>query len=247
MLDNMSLTKSRTGQIAFSGLAYFLIATSLSAPAAIAGAITDTTPPSQGHGDTADWNSIPSGPVIDFGSTLDNQDSNASDSLDEIQQTYVPWIVQDRRSLDWFGGPADILSGTTGSENLIANNAAPNSDQQPSAAYSYDDLPARTYTVEPRELPSRSGQQLDMTLTKLVAGIFQSLGYVNTIFVLGPIVVIGMFIGLMHLAKILRVSQGLDPEQGTHRWGIQRDGQFGHVSESNDNRGRPHRKKRDVV
>ena len=243
----MSLTKPRTGQIALSGLAYLLIAVSLSAPTAIAGAIIDTTPPSQDHGAAADWNSIPSGPIIEFGATAENLDLNIPGNLDEIQQTYVPWIVQDRRSLDWFRAPSEILSGAADSENLIANSAAPNLDQPPSAGYSYDDLAARTYAAEPREQPSRSGQQLDMTLTKLVAGIFQSLGYVNTVFVLGPIVVIGMFIGLMNLAKILRVSQGLDPEQGKHRWGIQRDGQFGHVREGNDNRGRSRRKKRDIA
>ncbi len=89
-----------------------------------------------------------------------------------------------------------------------------------------------------------NGEPLDMTLSKLVAGVFQSLGYANTIFVLGPILVIGIFLGLMNFVKVLRVQQGLDPEQGKHRWGIKSDGKFGHVSESNDNPGRdrPHTK-----
>lgn len=243
----MTLTRFKASRAIFPGFAIVLIAASLSAPVARAGAIIDTAPPPQSQSDTADWKSIPSGPVIRLDSTINDQDSNLSDSLDAVQQPYVPWIIQDRQSLDWFQGPADILTGTGGGQSLITSTAPPNIDPPPSTVFSYNDLARRTYTAEPRGVPSQSNQKLDMTLTKLVAGIFQGIGYANTIFVLGPIVVIGMFIGLMHLAKILRVSQGLDPEQGKHRWGIQGDGQFGHVHESNDNSGRSRRKKRDIA
>ena len=124
-----------------------------------------------------------------------------------------------------------------------------NPDLPPPSTNSYDDLPVRAYvdTSRDRDIAPGPDEPLDMTLTKLVAGIFQSLGYVNTVFVLGPILVIALFLGLMHLVKILRVYQGLDPEQGKHRWGIQSDGDFGRVRESNDNGGRSRRKKRDVA
>jgi hypothetical protein len=245
----MSLTIFRPRLITLPGFAVFLIATSLLGRIAMAGAIIETEPPAKADSGTFDWQTVPSGPLIEFGLSTKDENSSPSDSMDGIQQSYVPWIVQDRRSLDWFGGPQDILSAGGGNnQNLVSPRTIASPDLPPPIAYSYDNPPVGGYAgPSSRDGMPQTNGQLDLTLTKLVAGVFQSLGYVNTIFVLGPILVIALFLGLMHLVRILRVHQGLDPEQGKHRWGIEKEGHFGHVHESNDNAGRSRRKGQDVA
>lgn len=220
--------------------------------AAHAGAITNVVPASPEAGLSLDLDSGQNGPSIivaplpaEPGQT-DTESlfaPNADPNQGDLQQSYVPWIVQDRESLDWFGKRDDLLSVDAGTANSSPSQSIAVLDQpvQPSGGQGGDQI--QSYSSSRAKVGE--DKNLDVTLTKLVAGFFQSLGYVKTIAVLVPVVLIGIFIALMQLAKILRVSQGLDPEQG-RRWGFKRSGQFGQVDETNDNVARP-RSRRDVA
>jgi hypothetical protein len=210
--------------------------------AARAGAITDASPAPQNGADTFNLDQDPSGPAIRFSLSPEDPDSsgtavNPADS----QQSNAPWIGQDPNSPDWFGKRDDILSASpSGSGGSVSGSSV--GLETPAIR---DPLSVNTGTDQFQTDPSSApaDDNLGDTLTRIVVGFFQGLGYAKTAFVLIPILILAAFIGLTHVAKVLRVSQGLDPVKGQHRWGIRRSGAFGPVDESNDNSKRPRRKK----
>ena len=96
----MSLTTIRASLIVLPGFALFLIAASLSGRAAMAGAIIATAPSSEAQGDSFNWQSIPNGPLIEFGLSGKDKISDPSDGLDDIQLLL---------SLTMIDGPVEVV------------------------------------------------------------------------------------------------------------------------------------------
>ncbi len=90
--------------------------------------------------DTFSWHKVDKGPVIEFSlSPRDDNPVGTDSSLADIQQSYVPWIVQDRQSLDWFNSPTDVLSvGERTTEDSPPTTVMNSLDQPPPSAYSYE-------------------------------------------------------------------------------------------------------------
>jgi hypothetical protein len=228
------------------------VACALFSGAAAGGAITNIAPLTSNAGQALDLSDDQSGPAIEVGPAapdtasidLGNTLPSATDARPaNSQQPYVPWVVQDRESLDWFGPRDDLLSVDADAPRAPSSESFSVMDQPivPPSGQADNSIVA---FAQPRAKVG-TDQSLDTTLTRLVAGFFQSLGYVKTIVVIGPVVILAIIIGMVQLAKILRVSQGLDPEQG-RKWGIKRSGQFGRIDEINDNSVRS-RRNRDVA
>ena len=206
-----------------------------------AGPIIVTQPPARSIDSTFAPDDDSNSPFIEFDLGSRNADSSFPAISDPTDEGTVPWIIQDRESLDWFGKRDDVLAtGVNGTDSLQPNSTL-DLDEPVITNSAATGLSPGAYPDTPRNFQDDNG--LDATLTRLVAGTFKSLGYLKSMFVMVPILMIIAFVGLSRIAKFLRASQGLEAEKGKHRWGIQRSGQFGIVKEHNDNGpGSPDRK-----
>lgn len=216
-------------------------------PAGIAraGAITDVGSPAAQRDDTFDLDQDPSGPAIRFNLSPSSEGpGNLPSDPAGSQETYAPWIVQDRNSLDWFGKRDDLLSiGASDSSGAVSQSPVALDTPPVRDPLTVDD---ETQRFEPSEPNPLSQESLGHTATKILVGFLQGFGYAKTWFVLIPIAILVFYIALSQITKLLRASQGLDPVKGEHRWGIRRSGRFGPVEESNDNL-KPKRRERDVA
>jgi uncharacterized membrane protein len=203
-----------------------------------AGAITNVGPAQQNTVDSFGLDESDTGPLIEFSLSPNDigPSGDTAASSDPAQQAGVPWIIQDQHSLDWFGHRDDVLS-------LEAENMTTRVQPQTPVI---DVLigPSGTQSGGDTTHSQRDGQSktLGDMMTATVTSVFAAFGFVKTIFVLIPIVVLALFIGAKQMARVLRASQGLDPVKGEHRWGIKRTGEFGPISETNDNARRSKRR-----
>lgn len=207
-----------------------------------AGPITNVAPAPKDSSEFFGADKNHTGPFIQFGLSPNGLDASGPTGANPnaTQQSVVPWIIQDQHSLDWFGKRDEVLSmeaeDTTvrvQPETPVIGVVTPQSSRQGGSGDS----------GQSRSGSSQGNEGLGAMLSATVTSVFAAFGYAKTAFILIPIIVLGLFVGAKQMARVLRASQGLDPDRGEHRWGIRRTGEFGPVNETNDNASRSKRPK----